>query len=97
MSACPSSWCMARDSDDIVTLMGDGAHLVGHSYGGLGALCAAARRPAATLSLTLLEPATLALGQHQPAARALLDQVRAVWNHDLPDAMLLALWRRAKS
>jgi pimeloyl-ACP methyl ester carboxylesterase len=26
-------------------LMGNGAHLVGHSYGGLGALFAAARRP----------------------------------------------------
>ena len=25
-----------RDADDIVTLMGDGAHLVGHSYGGSG-------------------------------------------------------------
>lgn len=29
-----------RDADDIVALMGDGAHLVGHSYGGLGALFA---------------------------------------------------------
>ena len=36
------------DADDIVELMGDGAHLVGHSYGGLGAMFAAAcgpRRP----------------------------------------------------
>ena len=33
------------DADDIVELMGDGAHLVGHSYGGLGAMIAAARRP----------------------------------------------------
>jgi pimeloyl-ACP methyl ester carboxylesterase len=74
-----------RDADDIVTLMGDGAHLVGHSYGGIGALFAAARRPAATRSLTLLEPATLSLGQHHPAARALVEQVRAVWDRDLPD------------
>ena len=28
-----------RDADDIVELMGDGAHLVGHSYGGLGVMC----------------------------------------------------------
>ncbi len=34
-----------RDAEDIAELMGDGAHLVGHSYGGLGALFAAARRP----------------------------------------------------
>jgi pimeloyl-ACP methyl ester carboxylesterase len=74
-----------RDADDIVTLMGEGAHLVGHSYGGLGALFAAARRPDATLSLALLEPATFALGQHHPAARVLADEVRALWGQDLPD------------
>jgi pimeloyl-ACP methyl ester carboxylesterase len=74
-----------RDADDIVELMGDGAHLVGHSYGGLGVLFAAARRPDATLSLALLEPAALALGRHVPAARTLVDEVRALWDQDLPD------------
>jgi pimeloyl-ACP methyl ester carboxylesterase len=74
-----------RDADDIAALMGDGAHLVGHSYGGLGVLVAAARRPAATLSLALLEPATFALGQHHPAARALMHEVRALWGQDLSD------------
>ena len=74
-----------RDADDIVELMGDGAHLVGHSYGGLGVLFAAARRPDATLSLALLEPGTFALGQHHPAARALVDDVRRLWDQDLPD------------
>ena len=74
-----------RDADDIVALMGDGAHLVGHSYGGLGAVFAAARRPDATLSLALLEPATFALGQHDPAARVLVNEVRALWDQDLPD------------
>jgi pimeloyl-ACP methyl ester carboxylesterase len=59
-----------RDADDVVDLMGDGAHLVGHSYGGLGALFAAARRPEATLSLTLLEPGTFALGRDDAEARA---------------------------
>jgi pimeloyl-ACP methyl ester carboxylesterase len=74
-----------RDADDIVTLMGEGAHLVGHSYGGLGVLFAAARRPDATLSLALLEPATFALGQHHPASRGLADEIRALWDQDLPD------------
>ena len=74
-----------RDTDDIVAIMGDGAHLVGHSYGGLGVLFAAARRPHTTLSLTLLEPATFALGQHHPDGRALVDEVRALWDEDLPD------------
>ena len=74
-----------RDADDIAGLMGDGAHLVAHSYGGLGVLFAAARRPEATLSLTLLEPGAFALGQHDPAARALVSDVRRIWDQDLPD------------
>jgi pimeloyl-ACP methyl ester carboxylesterase len=75
-----------RDGEDIAELMGDGAHLVGHSYGGIGALLAAARRPDATLSLTLLEPGTFGLGQRDPAARALVGEVRRLWNLDLPNA-----------
>jgi pimeloyl-ACP methyl ester carboxylesterase len=75
-----------RDADDIAELMGDGAHLVGHSYGGLGVLFAAARRPDATRSLTMLEPAAFALGQDHPAGRSFVDGVRAAWNQDaLPD------------
>jgi pimeloyl-ACP methyl ester carboxylesterase len=74
-----------RDSDDIADLMGNGAHLVGHSYGGLGVMFAAARRPEATLSLTLLEPAAFALGEHDAAARALVTEVRQLWDQDLSD------------
>ena len=74
-----------RDADDIAELMGDGAHLVGHSYGGIGAMLAAARRPHATLSLALLEPAAFTLGLHHPAGRTLADEVRALWDQDLPD------------
>jgi pimeloyl-ACP methyl ester carboxylesterase len=73
------------DAEDIADLMGDGAHLVGHSYGGLGVMFAAARRPDATLSLTLLEPAAFALGHEHQAARALVADVRRHWNEDLPD------------
>ena len=43
------------DTDDIAELMGDGAHLVGHSYGGLGAMFAAARGPKRRCHSTLLE------------------------------------------
>jgi pimeloyl-ACP methyl ester carboxylesterase len=73
------------DAEDIAELMGDGAHLVGHSYGGLGVLWAAARRPDATLSLTLLEPGAFSLGQRDPAARTLLADVRRLWDQDLPN------------
>lgn len=56
------------DAADVAALMGDGAHLVGHSYGGLGALFAAAANPTATLSLTLLEPAATAIATHDPGS-----------------------------
>jgi pimeloyl-ACP methyl ester carboxylesterase len=74
-----------RDASDIAELMGEAAHLVGHSYGGLGALYAAARRPEATLSLTLLEPGAFSLGQSNPSARALAHTVRTLWDEQLPD------------
>ena len=45
----------------VADMLNDGAHLVGHSFGGCVALAAAARRPEAVLSLTLIEPAVLAL------------------------------------
>lgn len=49
------------DAEDVAPLLADGAHLVGHSYGGLVAMLVAAARPDAVHSLTLAEPpATLA-------------------------------------
>ncbi len=43
----------------IASLLGDGAHLVGHSYGAVIALYAAALRPEAVRSLTVSEPGCL--------------------------------------
>jgi len=48
---------MEADSRWISDMLGDGAHLIGHSWGGAEALLAAARRPEAIRSLTLIEPA----------------------------------------
>ena len=73
------------DAEDIAELMGDGAHLVGHSYGGLGVMFAAALRPEATKSLTLLEPAAAALAPRESAWRAVVDEVGRLWDEDLPD------------
>jgi pimeloyl-ACP methyl ester carboxylesterase len=50
----------------IAELLGDGAHLVGHSYGAVIALCAAALRPEAVLSLTVSEPGALRLAAGDP-------------------------------
>lgn len=50
-------------------LLGDGAHLVGHSFGGCVALAAASRRPAGVRSLTLIEPAMQNLNRSDPRVR----------------------------
>ena len=74
------------DAEDVAALLGDGAHLVGHSYGGLGAMLAAARRPDATLSLTLLEPAAAVVAEHDESWRTLVADLRDLWGRsDLPD------------
>ncbi len=44
------------DADDVASLLESPVHLVAHSYGALGALIAAARRPAGVRSLTVIEP-----------------------------------------
>ena len=48
---------MEADAAWISGLLDDRPHLVGHSWGGAGALLAAARRPEAVRSLVLIEPA----------------------------------------
>jgi pimeloyl-ACP methyl ester carboxylesterase len=49
------------DADEVADALGDGAHLVGHSYGGIVALLAAALRPEAVFSLAVSEPPAWAL------------------------------------
>ncbi len=49
------------DGQWVAELLGDGAHLVGHSFGGCVALAATSRRPTAVKSLTLIEPGMQAL------------------------------------
>jgi pimeloyl-ACP methyl ester carboxylesterase len=56
----------ARDADDVAEVLSDGAHLVGHSYGGVVSLLAAGRNPHAVRSLTVIEPPALALVRGNP-------------------------------
>lgn len=61
---------MDADAEWIADMLGDGAHLVGHSWGGAEALLAAARRPEAVQSLTLIEPSLFPVVMTDPELRA---------------------------
>lgn len=54
----------------IAALLGDGAHLVGHSYGAVIALYAATLRPEAVRSLTVSEPGCLRVASGNPEVDA---------------------------
>jgi pimeloyl-ACP methyl ester carboxylesterase len=58
------------DAADIAVVLGDGAHLVGHSYGAVGAMFAAASRPDAVWSLTVIEPPAHCLARGNPDVEA---------------------------
>ena len=56
----------------VAAMIEDGDHLVGHSFGGAVALAAAVRRLPAIRSLTVIEPAMLALAIGDPNVRKLV-------------------------
>jgi pimeloyl-ACP methyl ester carboxylesterase len=62
----------------VADLLGEeGTHLVGHSYGGLVALAAAAQAPERVRSLTLIEGAMQALALDDPRTQAFLKEMGA--------------------
>lgn len=63
------------DAPLVAEQLGDGAHLVGHSYGGVACLLAAAHRPEAVWSLTVSEPPAFALARGDPAVDALVTRL----------------------
>jgi pimeloyl-ACP methyl ester carboxylesterase len=60
----------AAEAPLFAELLGDGAHLVGHSYGAVIALYAAALRPEAVRSLTVSEPGCLRVAAGDPRVDA---------------------------
>jgi pimeloyl-ACP methyl ester carboxylesterase len=58
----------------IAELLGDSSHLIGHSYGAVIALLAAALRPEAVRSLIVSEPGLLRLAAGDPVADAMISQ-----------------------
>ena len=66
-----------RDADDVAELLADGAHLVGHSYGGVVSLLAAAQRPRAVRSLVLIEPPAFGLARGHDAVEESIRNISA--------------------
>ena len=65
-----------RDADDLALLLDEEpAHLLGHSYGGVVALLAAARRPERVRSLAVIEPPALGLARGNPAVEEFIATV----------------------
>jgi pimeloyl-ACP methyl ester carboxylesterase len=73
-----------------------GDHLVGHSYGGVIALLAAARLGASVRSLTVIEPPCTSVAAGDPAVDAFVREGRALWEtgpSDDPERFLRAFLR----
>jgi pimeloyl-ACP methyl ester carboxylesterase len=64
-----------RDAADVAELLEGGAHLVGHSYGGVVSLLAAARRPQSVRSLTLIEPPAFGVARGDEAVEELIRNI----------------------
>jgi pimeloyl-ACP methyl ester carboxylesterase len=87
------------DADDLATLVDKlhlgPVHLVGHSYGGLGALLFATEHPALVRTLTLSEPPVLPLVEEQPGGEAFVrDFWQRLW---IPLGRALALHERVEA
>ena len=76
-------------------LLGDGAHLVGHSYGAVIALLAAAQRPEAVRSLTVSEPGCLRVAAGIPVVDEMIANGEKLFAHaeEIPSDDFLRLFR----
>lgn len=78
------------DAPLVAEALGRGAHLVGHSYGGVISLLAAALRPEAVRSLTVIEPPAFGVARGHPAVEELVTRLQEHWktaSHE-PEAFL---------
>ena len=76
-------------------LLGEGAHLVGHSYGAVIALLAAAERPNAIRSLTVSEPGCLRVAEGTPAVEEMIANGELLFENasSIPSEKFLRLFR----
>lgn len=80
----------------VAAALAGGAHLVGHSYGGVIALLAAAAAPLDVRSLTVIEPPAMAIARGHDAVDTFVREGIAWWQKgptDDPDAFLRGFLR----
>jgi len=63
------------DGRDVADLLDRPAHLVGFSYGGIGALLAAARKPDLVRTVTAIEPPAFGVARDHPEVQALVPKL----------------------
>ncbi len=73
------------DAEDVIELIGESAHLVGTSMGGIVSMLAAARVPESIRSLTLIEPPAFPLARDIPEVRSVADALRAFYSQPPKD------------
>jgi pimeloyl-ACP methyl ester carboxylesterase len=69
-------------------LLAGGVHLVGHSYGGVVSLLAAAQRPEDVRSLTVLEPPAFSIAVGHPAVDDFIERATDLWDNGPRDPAL---------
>jgi pimeloyl-ACP methyl ester carboxylesterase len=88
------------DADDLVALLDEvgPAHVVGHSYGAVVALLAAARVPERLLSLIAIEPPAFELARGDAAADATTVAMKPVYEraHELSTTEFAQEWGRTR-
>jgi pimeloyl-ACP methyl ester carboxylesterase len=80
------------DAPLVAELLEGGVHLVGHSYGGVVSMLAAARRSEDVRSLTVVEPPAFAIAVGDPAVDAFIHRATDLWDNgpEEPAAFLAA-------
>ncbi len=63
------------ETDDLAELLDRPAHLLGHSYGAIVCMLAAARRPESVRSLALVEPPAFGLVRGDPAVELMVERL----------------------
>jgi pimeloyl-ACP methyl ester carboxylesterase len=66
-----------EQAEELAPLLEDGAHLVGHSYGGVVSLLIAARQPERVRSLTVSEPPAFGVARGRPEVERLIAELTA--------------------